>query len=248
MITTDHRRAVIAKLRECIETISAHYGVDLNMPQVEFSHKMTNTAGMAYYRKNQIVLSAPLMANNFDEMVNVTVPHELAHLATQAIYPEAHRSFDEYGRRQKREPHGPRWKEIMGVLGADDSRTHSMKVVERKRVQYEYHCVRCEKKYRIGAKRHKTQLAHNNKYYRCKCGADITYVSTIQPTRPGISQKAERATATTASTGGMTKAQQCKAIYDANRTASRAEVIEMFISQVGMTKAGASTYYQNCKK
>lgn len=46
----------------------------------------------------------------------------------------------------------------------------------------------------------------------------------------------------------MTKSEQAKAIVAANPSASRSQLIEMFMSQLSMSKAGASTYYYNVTK
>jgi hypothetical protein len=46
----------------------------------------------------------------------------------------------------------------------------------------------------------------------------------------------------------MSKVEQAKKIVAANPNASRGELIEMFMSQLSMTKAGATTYFYNVGK
>lgn len=45
----------------------------------------------------------------------------------------------------------------------------------------------------------------------------------------------------------MTKVERAKQIFQANAGASRAEIIALFIKELGMSNAGASTYYYNVK-
>lgn len=45
----------------------------------------------------------------------------------------------------------------------------------------------------------------------------------------------------------MTKVERAKQIFQANAGASRAEIIALFVKELGMSSAGASTYYYNVK-
>jgi hypothetical protein len=46
----------------------------------------------------------------------------------------------------------------------------------------------------------------------------------------------------------MSKAQKARDIFTANAGKSRKEIIQLFVDKLEMSTAGASTYYQNCKK
>jgi hypothetical protein len=46
----------------------------------------------------------------------------------------------------------------------------------------------------------------------------------------------------------MSKVIQCVNFFKANPTMTRSEMINSFVSQFGMTPAGASTYYSNAKR
>jgi hypothetical protein len=46
----------------------------------------------------------------------------------------------------------------------------------------------------------------------------------------------------------MTKVQAAKQIVESNPEATRAEIVQMFMSQLGMSKAGATTYGYNLAK
>lgn len=47
---------------------------------------------------------------------------------------------------------------------------------------------------------------------------------------------------------GMNKAEAAREAYDALKGHQRKQVIHVFMVGVGLSKAGAGTYYQNCKK
>jgi hypothetical protein len=51
-----------------------------------------------------------------------------------------------------------------------------------------------------------------------------------------------------ASVGGLSKKERALLIFKQNPQASRGEIIELFMKELNMTKAGASTYHANCKK
>ncbi len=45
-----------------------------------------------------------------------------------------------------------------------------------------------------------------------------------------------------------TKLERARAIYKANADKSRKEIIQLFVTELNMTPAGASTYHAQCKK
>lgn len=45
-----------------------------------------------------------------------------------------------------------------------------------------------------------------------------------------------------------TKLERAKELYKANAEKSRKEIIELFVKELNMTPAGASTYHAQCKK
>ena len=115
-VTTEVKSRVVAKLAEGIALIRAHYGVSLTMPVIKYSKRGT-TAGTAEIRSWAVNFNAGLLMENVEDFIACTVPHELAHLAVERIYPEAHRP-QRVGRRLKRDFHGADWQEVMRVLKA----------------------------------------------------------------------------------------------------------------------------------
>ncbi len=83
----------------------------LNGVRVTFSDRMVSTAGKAKLKEHSIVLNAHLLAANPDHLLQVVV-HEVAHLL-------AHKLHGDRG-------HGPAWKQLMGVLGLEARRCHSL--------------------------------------------------------------------------------------------------------------------------
>ena len=251
-VTSEVKARVRDRLNECIATIKTHYHVDLQYPSVRFE-KGGTTAGVANYGTWSINFNPTLLMQNVDQFIHRTVAHELAHLAVERIYPEAHQRT--YG--QKRSLHGPRWQEIMTVLGAPVSRCHSYDVtdVARRKASYTYVCTACNHTYELGPKRH-ANLVRNPKHYRCRCGhSHMVLKGTKAPqSAPVVRQAPKKPVAAPASVSVAasmqynSKFEHCYAIYKATcNTLTKDEIIHLFVEQVNMTAAGASTYYYKCK-
>lgn len=250
MPTTENKQRITDKVKWCVQKISDHYGVHMSMPTIRYDLR-GRTGGQAWYTQNVVKFNNGLVNDNIERYISNTVPHEVAHLAVELIYPEAHRR----GYRQKRQPHGPRWKEIMGVLGASAERCHDMDVskVARKRTKYTWKCKTHGTTMELGAKRHATQKRYIASGYptgysvRGTCGRHCHYehVSGRKPA-PAVRMAAQDTGTTNTSTGS--KLDQCRAIMRNNRTSSRAALINMFVNQAGCTTAGAATYYAKIKQ
>lgn len=256
------KQRVETKLRECIDIVEKHYKVKLDMPKVTYT-KGGGVAGTASYTTWTIDLNPVLLMENTDDFMKRTVPHELAHLACDKIYPEAHnRGFNDEAagmlrmlsirghgryRRPKRDIHGSRWQSIMRVLGADPSRCHSYDVtnVKRRKARFDYKCSKCGTAMSVGPKIHKQiQRDASSRWHRSCRGHPLVLVGaqpkvtpvtlpTRTPVQPGVGTKQQRAFAIY---------QSLKNQYD------RTAIITRFMRDLGMTKAGASTYYYNCQK
>ena len=131
----------------------------------EWSSRLTNTAGMAYYKRNLIRLSSPIFSDLNDQLPNPikdcyeTLAHEVCHLVSNRIAP-----VDRH--------HGKTWKYLMGKLGLTSERCHRFKSVKkRKRVKVQ--CARCKQDMNLGMTQHKRYL-QGVKYTHKKC-ADWTY-------------------------------------------------------------------------
>lgn len=65
------------------------------------------------YSGNEVKFNAELYVQNKEDFINRTVPHELAHLIANALYPYQIKS------------HGREWKQVMNRLGLEAKRCHS---------------------------------------------------------------------------------------------------------------------------
>lgn len=275
--SSEIQAAVLAKVKECLAKAEARYGQTFAIPKIDYYHTGT-CAGRAWQNEWRIELHAGLLKSTEtrDEMINITVPHEVAHLITGRVYPEVNQrgamTVTSRGRlrRGKRESHGPRWKSVMAVFGVDDSRCHDMDTTAfaRPKDKYDYRCVKCSTNYTVGPKIH-NQLVRNSASRWCKCRGGLELVQALgkvtytqaKEVRAGnasaaVQQKVAIATAAVYAKKtalpipmGDSKMAKCYRMYEKyNRTHSRTVIIDFFVGSAGCTAAGASTYYASCKK
>lgn len=156
------RTKVLNEVRRCIEVANRAYPRhNLTMPTVRFDLRGT-VAGTANSREWEININETLLRENPDEMISNTTPHEVAHLIDAVVFPETRSvsvTVTRSGRfrRTKRSIHGPTWKMIMRMLGADPSRTHNMDTTNARvkvRRYHEYFCAACNKNIVVGPKHH----------------------------------------------------------------------------------------------
>jgi predicted SprT family Zn-dependent metalloprotease len=125
---------VRAKVAEVVEKARTMYGVDLSVVRIGFDLK-GRVAGWAQWKRHNGVLTYScrfnadmLLRNDPDtlrDMVEDTVPHELAHIVCY-LRPELGRNHDSG------------WQRVCIALGGTGGRTHDMEVVYGKGTTYEY--------------------------------------------------------------------------------------------------------------
>ena len=132
------------------------------MPEVAFFSKSA-TAGRAWYQLHKVEFNEILALEN-TESFETTIAHEIAHLVTFQLYPNA------------KQHHGPEFKHVMNSLGYDPRTYHTYDVasVSTKRVKtrYEWLCVVCGTDYQVATPTHKKML---NGGYRCKCAGNLVF-------------------------------------------------------------------------
>jgi SprT protein len=130
-------------------------------PKVEFFNT-TKCAGKAYYLSHKVSFNTVLAKDNPDEFEN-TISHEIAHLVTKMIYPNA------------KQHHGPEFKKVHQWLGGTGSTYHQYDtsgVKVRKVKTYTYVCM-CQK-HKVSAKLH--SLVKQGNMYKCaSCGQCIKF-------------------------------------------------------------------------
>jgi SprT protein len=136
----------------------------LAMPTVEFFDKGV-VAGRAYYKEHKVSFNLTLAKENSEEFIN-TICHEVAHLVTRAVYPNA------------KQHHGPEFKRVFLAMGGNGKRCHSYDVTKAKRT-----VVRTYVAYTCSCREHLvTPAIHKKIYiggqkYRCnKCSTVIKAV------------------------------------------------------------------------
>lgn len=249
-------------LTDCITLAEKHYGRQFKRPTVLYD--LTGTiAGTAWWMYWRIRLHPGLLLEHTEEFIMETVPHEFAHLVADELYPAEYK-----GTSQKREIHGPRWREVMAVLGAEPTRTHTYDMEEwaKPKTKYEYGCPHCNNMVVFTAKAHNEQQQANSEYrYVCtpckEAGSKhilqfrrslgkLRMLAAIQAARGEreIGPEAKFELKLKAPTGDS-KMAQCWRYYLTYHTRyDRQTMIDVFVHSCDCTRAGAATYYSNCKK
>ncbi len=135
------------KILETIERAQQVFGREFHFPKIIYKD-MGTTAGRAQYGTNTVWFSPTLFSQNVETYLARTVPHEIAHLVTDALYPFAKRH------------HGPEWKRVMQLLGVQDiTRCHNYDVTSvanrRTGIRFLYACNCAGKQFEITTLIHK---------------------------------------------------------------------------------------------
>lgn len=234
-------REMINEVKQLVEhytrEVNKMYFMKMAVPTVLFTKRGTG-AGCARHSDHSVNYNAGLLVENFEQFKTRTIPHEVAHLAVRA----------KYGKNAK--SHGYEWRLMMASLGCDITRCHKYDVTNHKipkaKTTYTYHC-NC-KSFELSASRH-GKIGRGAKY-TCKLCKGVLIFSgqkkRIEPTKHvNTVPRVPVAHALPATGSKVARARQIIGQYP---SAPRSQIIEMFISDVGLTKAGASTYYSNLTK
>jgi SprT protein len=154
-----------SETRQFIKQGAAHFRIA--SPQVEILFNLRGkTAGQARFPRErnshpQIRYNLQLLADNGEQFLQRTVPHESAHVIAYQVYGTGIR------------PHGDEWRRIMALFGADASRCHSFETrhtTARRVKRYAYHCA-CQN-HALSSIRHNRALSGQT--YLCRaCGAPL---------------------------------------------------------------------------
>lgn len=241
------KQRVTAKIDAGIGLLNKHYRINMKKPTVVYK-KRGATAGTANPATWVIDLNATLLMENIDDFIARTVPHELAHLGTYTVYPET-MTRNVFGRRGKRDFHGFRWQEVMQVLGVKDkSRCHTYDVSNAKikrtsSAKYSYRCTGCQTIVEMTPRAHKKILLGYRYWHRGCSNHPLVLVTSAAPVAqkviPKVNVKMPKA---------GTKMAQAYALYTQwMHRYDRQGMIAVFVNELGMTTAGASTYEYNCR-
>lgn len=122
------------------------------------------TAGTATLQKNHIRINPALYIRNKKDMLEQTVPHEVAHLV-------AWRVFHDKG-------HQAGWKSVMGHFGLKADRCHTMDVSEVKqaytRRRFLYNCS-CRNDHQLTSQKHAKMISDPHAFICKNCRTFITF-------------------------------------------------------------------------
>jgi len=115
--------------RKAIETVKFYtdlgneiFHTDMRTPHVDFSLK--GKVGGKYYSKgHKVKVNMVLFAENEEDYIENTIPHEVAHAVQRHLY-----GAYNYRTGRRVMPHGREWKQIMIAFGKSPSVTHSYDV------------------------------------------------------------------------------------------------------------------------
>lgn len=260
------RQQIRDRVKEVVELAADKYGFSIPASAINIS--FTNrggAAGQAMRRFDQYSLKFSLESANVDpsDMLNDTIPHEIAHLVC-FFDPSLGRNHD----------HG--WKRVCIGLGGSGKRTHSQTLTKgRYRTQYLYR-MPSGREFETGVVRHRkiqngavytfrggdkmraehfvrviTPEEHRNRHqqkvaaYAAKNQSDVATTKATGSTshkRPASKKPARKRMST-----GMSKLDICRNVWRNSASHDRQVMISKFV-EAGCTPAGASSYYSKLKK
>lgn len=253
MISDDLVVRAHQKISECLDLATEAFGREFEFPKVKFT-KGGRVAGIARPESWEVNYNPVLFAENVEDFLLRTVPHEVAHLIDYAMHPE---NFTGYGRRSI---HGLTFKKIMRYFGAPEATCHSYDTssVSQKRKSFRYVCPTCSASFELGSARHRKMQAGHTRYWKRGCQRHDRAI--YQPSEENImatKQKATRQTAAAPKAETTTKVEKpkatkkeskldiCRKLYAANAaTMERKALIELFIEKSGATTISATKYFQ----
>lgn len=249
----DRFAAISARTREVLAKAEALYGVKIN-PSIAFNlrGRVAGWAGckfcMITRQATQFSLrfnSELIQGKHFDDMMNNTVPHEVAHLVC-------------YARPDLGRKHDSGWQRVCLALGGDGRRCHDYDVVVKGRWDYltdRGNKVSVTKKYHAyvqagGTLTFKKGLGVISKASPCAPSGqlqvdpkpDTSVVMTLPPKQPASkAPKASSNTVATTNTGELTWAEKVRRLIRVQKALGMGidPVISLAITDLGMTRERA---------
>jgi SprT protein len=176
MTNFEFMEAANNKTRECWYKLVSKYNRSIPLPTVSFDLR-GGAAGEAKGGR-QMRLNMGFVAKYAEDMINQTVPHEVAHLWLYAVGDPSHvRSYEDSvssfysGRRARRSPHGDTFMRTLAFLGGETKRTHSYDVSEVKK-GFKYSCGCPGRVFVLSTRKHNI-IKSGRRCWCKKCGADL---------------------------------------------------------------------------
>jgi SprT protein len=185
--------------------------------------------------------NVPMFELNYEtqpHIVDDTVGHELCHFISMILHG--------YSRGKN---HGYNWQNVMIQMGFSPDRTHNHQLANnvKRQERFEYHCD-CQT-HMVAKRTHNRMLRGQTRHCRgCKGELRRGTTSIKPPTAVMKPAPVQQAKARAVRTTGGSKADIALQIVSQHFSEGRGACIQLIMTQCNMTKAGASTYYQNAKK
>ncbi len=165
-LTEAQRRVVICATHACVLRAEDVYKRAFGVIPVRFD-LTGRTAGMyRVQRGTRLIRYNPyIFAKYFDDGLEQTVPHEVAHYVTDQLH----------GLRRVR-PHGPEWRAVAHALGASPRATFNYDlsgIPQRQQRLFSYHCGCTE--HQLTTRRHNRVHAGERVYLCRRCRSPLVY-------------------------------------------------------------------------
>lgn len=177
MITTELKRKCEDKVLETYMLAQRVFGRTFDICKLEFTVGGKRVGGYAQPTNNLINLNPHFFQfkNNIDHIINVTIPHEIAHLLDNIMYPS-----------KTKRHHGPTWKYIMVKLGLKPDRCHDMEGTKEYKPSgprprpYVYECPSCKRVFHLTSNLHTKIL--RGQWRKCSvCKVEVHWKYTSHP-------------------------------------------------------------------
>lgn len=232
-VSAKDRAEALEVFEKYIKMAEEKFAITLANVELTYNIKGYNTAGRASYRKNEVQLNPHYFKTEDAKkhLLEHTVGHEVAHFVEFVLYGTS--------------GHGLVWKGIMRSLGLEPSRCHSVDVEslgKKKRKGMEKFPYECGCMTHMITKKRINKMAQGVTYRcnGCKQPLVAAKSDTASPT------EIQNPT-TSKSTKSLSKKDQVIELIALNSGSSASIIISLIVTEVGMTEAGAKTYYYKYK-
>jgi len=168
------RHALETKILDVLLTLQTKTNHTFDIPKLEFK-QLGRRAGIANRLEYTVTINPDFCLNgHWQQMLDQTLPHEVAHLIAPKLYNPYLHGFD----RNKGWGHGRAWKYTMRLLGLQPDRCHDMSTegvkVRNVRRPYIYSCGCPDKEFAITARMHNRM--QSGRWKRClRCRVRLLY-------------------------------------------------------------------------
>jgi SprT protein len=158
-------KSIQTRVEECIVQAEKYYNKSFERPRAIIYKENGTCGGWSNYSTRELMFQIDLMRLNFDEYMNVIIPHEVAHWVQGSLYPYS-------------TSHGREWKSIMvKCFNLPPERCHFMDTTQIKCKQYtrfELDCS-CGHVHNLTKRISKVVLTSSTRYRICSlCKTRIT--------------------------------------------------------------------------